>query len=262
MPSVVAPLSAAALPISGSAYGCPQPPCSKPPRRSSSGRPGAWTTPSRVRLMNTTILRIRASLTWRGIVPPPNLNTNGFGPNRHEAKRLAHRLHGGLGAIGHLRSHDQDWSLRVCRQVGRGRTQEQVVQRAVAVAPDNDEVGAALVRHLDDLFAGASRPNHHLPVDAGAAESAYRLLPDPRLLIVEGLDHRGVGEAGRHQGRSGQVPHVDDHDLGSNAGSQVRHLFEASAAGRRSVRGYHDPLDPPRAPVSVRRFTSVHLVTS
>src|SRR5712692_10313770 len=70
MPSVVAPLSAAALPISGSAYGCPQPPCSKPPRRSSSGRPGAWMTPSRVRLMNTTILRIRASLTWRGIVPP------------------------------------------------------------------------------------------------------------------------------------------------------------------------------------------------
>src|SRR5216684_3608891 len=128
MPSVVAPLSAAALPISGSAYGCPQPPCSKPPRRSSSGRPGAWMTPSRVRLMNTTILRIRASLIWRGTLPLLTHYTNGFEPNRHEAKRLAHRLHGGLGAIGDLRSHDQNRGLRVCRQVGRGRTQEQLVQ--------------------------------------------------------------------------------------------------------------------------------------
>src|SRR6266852_994580 len=45
-----------------SAYGIAQPPCSKPPRRSSSGRPGACITPSSVRLVNATILLISAPL--------------------------------------------------------------------------------------------------------------------------------------------------------------------------------------------------------
>src|SRR5260370_41867330 len=40
-PPVVAMLSPAALPISGSAYGSAQPPCPKPPRLSSSHTPGA-----------------------------------------------------------------------------------------------------------------------------------------------------------------------------------------------------------------------------
>src|SRR6202165_5215847 len=49
-PPVVAMLSPAARPMSESAYGPAQPPCLKPPRRSSSGRPGACITTSCVRL--------------------------------------------------------------------------------------------------------------------------------------------------------------------------------------------------------------------
>src|ERR1700687_1591109 len=78
-------LSAATLPISGSAEGSAQPPCSKPPRRSSSGLPGACTTPSRVRFMNTTILLIRSLLgDEAGSIPASHtLYTNGFGSDRH-----------------------------------------------------------------------------------------------------------------------------------------------------------------------------------
>src|SRR5215216_2289526 len=58
MPPVVAMLSPAALPMLGSVYGIAQPPCGKPPRVSSSGRPGPWITPSSVMLRNTTTLLI------------------------------------------------------------------------------------------------------------------------------------------------------------------------------------------------------------
>src|SRR5712692_9424003 len=51
-------LSPARLAWTESAYGVAQPPCSKPPRRSSSGRPGACMTPSSVRFVNTTTLLI------------------------------------------------------------------------------------------------------------------------------------------------------------------------------------------------------------
>ena len=52
---VVCMPSAASLPVSSSAYGTLQPPCLNPPRRSSSGRPGACMTPSRVTLLKTMI---------------------------------------------------------------------------------------------------------------------------------------------------------------------------------------------------------------
>src|SRR6187551_1252215 len=58
MAPVVCMPSAASLPVSSSAYGTLQPPCLNPPRRSSSGRPGACMTPSRVTLLNTTIFVI------------------------------------------------------------------------------------------------------------------------------------------------------------------------------------------------------------
>ena len=47
----------------GSKYGRAQPPCSKPPRVSSSGRPGACITPSSVKLrFATTLLKYTACL--------------------------------------------------------------------------------------------------------------------------------------------------------------------------------------------------------
>src|SRR5262245_12532246 len=83
-------LSPATLARTGSASGVrtcmfAQPPWAKPPRGSSSGRPGACMTPSSVRFMNTTTLLTGSSLRS---APVPcrllTLYTNGFRPDRHE----------------------------------------------------------------------------------------------------------------------------------------------------------------------------------
>src|ERR1700681_1062324 len=64
--------------MASSAYGRAQPPWVKPPRTSSSARPGACITPSRVRLLNTITLPIRSS----SLVAAITLHTNGIRSNR------------------------------------------------------------------------------------------------------------------------------------------------------------------------------------
>src|SRR5947199_10209030 len=54
-------MPSAAAPTTASIRGVAQPPCSKPPRRSSSGRPGACMTPSSVIFVNTTTLLMSSS---------------------------------------------------------------------------------------------------------------------------------------------------------------------------------------------------------
>src|SRR5262249_28824968 len=107
-------LSAVTLARTGSAPGLgacipAQPPCRKPPRRSSSGRPGACMTPSRVRFMNTTTLLTGASLSS---APAPcllvTLYTNRFGRidmglgSATTEKALVHP-HGGKRSLGMTR---------------------------------------------------------------------------------------------------------------------------------------------------------------
>lgn len=67
-----------------------QPPCANPLRRSSSGRPGACITPSRLRLLMTTTLLIggscrHAPARFRRLTP----YTNGRGANRHSRRSCA-----------------------------------------------------------------------------------------------------------------------------------------------------------------------------
>ena len=60
--------------------------------------------------------------------------------------------------------------------------------RAVAVASQHDQVGAALVSDLNDLFARASTADDEIPHYRLAAEEPENFAPDFSLLLVRQLN--------------------------------------------------------------------------
>jgi hypothetical protein len=130
------------------------------------------------------------------------------------------------------------------REISGGGAKKKVVQRAVAVAPDYYEVGAALFSDLHYLFPWAAHTNYQLPCNACSAHESEDLLPDLRLLLFQGFDQQRIAAARSHQGRAWEMANINDHHLGSDSGRQVRHLLETFNAGRRPVCGHDDLLDP------------------
>src|SRR6266508_1577331 len=113
--------------ITGSLYGAAQPPYSKPPRRSSSGSPGACITPSSVTFSTTMILRIAVLL--RGLQPARyrlvTLYTNQVRPDRHRREEIS----GGQTSAARPRDVGSDRAGAIRRSVLHGDLRPRTGQR-------------------------------------------------------------------------------------------------------------------------------------